>query len=279
MHASHARSRSDRKPEMPTCPSADPNATSAVASARAATWRALAAAAFVLLLALRVVYAFSLVVNSDEPQHLHVAWEWWQGRLPYRDVFDNHAPAFGFLYAPLLAALGERADIVPLMRLGVLPWYALTLWLCYRIGSALFERRIALAATAIAALDPTFFLKSVEFRPDVPWAAACLLAVVIAVAPEPVRWRWAKVGLASGFALALSIKTALFLVAGGTAGAVLLVPQWRASPRAALRTWLTGGAAWLAGFAAIPAFIAICFAAAGAADALAYCLFDHNLAN
>src|SRR6185312_17228889 len=69
------------------------------------------------LLVLRVVYAWALHVNSDEPQHLHVVWAWTQGLLPYRDVFDNHAPLFQLICAPLLALLGERADLVALMRL------------------------------------------------------------------------------------------------------------------------------------------------------------------
>ena len=46
----------------------------------------------------------------------------------------DHAPLFHILYAPLLAALGERVDIVPLMRLAVMPWYLLTLWLAWLLG-------------------------------------------------------------------------------------------------------------------------------------------------
>ena len=61
------------------------------------------------LLALRLVYAWTLRVNSDEPQHLHVVWAWTKGLLPYRDVFDNHAPLFDFLNAPLLVLVGEKA--------------------------------------------------------------------------------------------------------------------------------------------------------------------------
>src|SRR5512144_27287 len=98
------------------------------------------AVALLDLLALRIWLAFTLRVNSDEPQHLHTVWCWTQGLLPYRDVFDNHAPLFHLLYAPLLAALGERADIVPIMRLAVIPWYALAVWLTYRLGGVLYDR-------------------------------------------------------------------------------------------------------------------------------------------
>ena len=87
-------------------------------------WPAIAMlAAAAALLALRVKTAFTLSMNSDEPQHLHVVWAWTQGLVPYRDVFDNHAPLFHWLCAPLLAAFSERADIVALMRLAMIPLY------------------------------------------------------------------------------------------------------------------------------------------------------------
>ena len=42
--------------------------------------------------ALHAGYVLHHRVNTDEPQHLHVAWSVAQGLLPYRDVFDNHSP-------------------------------------------------------------------------------------------------------------------------------------------------------------------------------------------
>ena len=76
-----------------------------------------------VLLALKIVFAFHLRIDSDEPQHLHTVWAWANGQLPYRDVFDNHMPLFQFLCAPLFRAWGERADIVCLMRLAMIPLY------------------------------------------------------------------------------------------------------------------------------------------------------------
>ena len=42
---------------------------------------------------LRIAAFFRYRFDSDEPQHLHIAWAWTAGLLPYRDVFDNHAPS------------------------------------------------------------------------------------------------------------------------------------------------------------------------------------------
>ncbi|HEY2388194.1 MAG TPA: hypothetical protein VGK30_14625 [Candidatus Binatia bacterium] len=59
---------------------------------------------------LRAIDAFHYRVDTDEPQHLHVIWGWTHGLLQYRDVFDNHAPLFHLLYAPVLMLVGERAN-------------------------------------------------------------------------------------------------------------------------------------------------------------------------
>src|SRR5260370_3058463 len=69
-----------------------------------------------LFVASRVVLAWHQTIDSDEPQHAHVAWAWVHGFVQYRDVFDNHTPLFHLLSAPLVALIGERADILALLR-------------------------------------------------------------------------------------------------------------------------------------------------------------------
>jgi hypothetical protein len=239
---------------------------------------ALVAAALLGLLALRIWLAFTLRVNSDEPQHLHTVWCWTQGILPYRDVFDNHAPLFHVLYAPLLAMLGERADIVPLMRLAVIPWYALTLWFVYLLGSKLYDRRIGWIAVGLTALYPTFFTRSVEFRPDDAWAAAWIGALVVAVSGRPTRKRALQCGMVAGLAAAFSIKSAILITAALVAAAMVMVilalqhrmPNWRATLSVAVATAIGG--------AILPVTILIAFVAAGAWEAMRYCLFVHNVA-
>lgn len=241
--------------------------------------RAPIVAAIAALLVLRIWFAFTLRVNSDEPQHLHVIWNWLQGSLPYRDFFDNHAPLFQIVHAPFLAVLGERADIVPLMRLTTLPWYALAVWLTWRLGRALFDARTGVVAAAIAALYPTFFVATTEFRPDTAWAAAWTAAVVAAVAGAATRRRAFECGLLAGLAAALSIKSALLFASAGVATALLLT-AWAGQRRQV--DWresfvLVLGVA--AGSAVLPILIAAAFVAAGAGEAMRYCLIVHNAAS
>src|SRR6266849_10610329 len=79
--------------------------------------------------------------DSDEPQHLHVAWGWTAGLLPYRDVFDNHAPLFHILTAPLVALIGEDPRILVFMRLAMTPFFAAALVGSFLVGRRLFGAR------------------------------------------------------------------------------------------------------------------------------------------
>src|SRR6188768_4149657 len=69
-----------------------------------------------LALLLRAAALFRYRFDSDEQQHLHVTWGWTAGLVQYRDLFDNHAPLFHMLTAPLLALVGERSDVLLWMR-------------------------------------------------------------------------------------------------------------------------------------------------------------------
>src|SRR5436189_2518222 len=121
------------------------------------------------MLVLRVVYALAYPVDTDERQHLHVAWAWTKGLLPYRDVFDNHAPLFHILSAPLVALMGEDPRILVFMRLAMIPLFAAALAGTFLLGRRLFGTRAGLWAAAICGLSPTFFFKSLEYRTDVLW--------------------------------------------------------------------------------------------------------------
>src|SRR5881409_2866443 len=130
-----------------------------------------------VIVLLRVVYARAYPVDSDEPQHLHVAWAWTKGLVPYRDIFDNHAPLFHLLSAPLVALVGENPRILLLMRLAMIPVFAGCLWGSYILGRRLFGARAGWWAALLCGLSPTFFFKSVEYRTDVLWAALWVLAI------------------------------------------------------------------------------------------------------
>src|ERR1700719_4251939 len=112
---------------------------------------------FLMLLFLRWLYVTTQPWDSDEPQHLHVVWAWANGLLPYKDVFDNDAPLFQAMSAPLFSLLGERADIVAAMRWAMLPIAVVILLTTFWIGRRLFSPRVGFWGALLAASYPDLY--------------------------------------------------------------------------------------------------------------------------
>lgn len=211
-----------------------------------------------LSLVLRALAFFRYRFDSDEQQHLHVVWGWTAGLVPYRDFFDNHLPLFHLLSAPFLAILGERRDILLWMRAPMLVLFAAVVWGTYVLGKQLFGERTGAWAAVLLSLFPPFFLKSLEFRNDNLWNALWIVAIVGLVR----GWSPFLAGLLLGLAFAASVKTLVLVFALVVA---LILTR---------RRWLE----LLAGFAVVPALLAIAFASIGAWDELLYCNVTFNAA-
>src|SRR2546425_5586087 len=232
--------------------------------------RALLALSAATLL-LRVAYAFAYPVDSDEPQHLHIAWAWTKGLLPYRDVFDNHAPLFHTLSAPLVAIIGENPRILLLMRLAMIPIFAAALGGSYSLGRSVFGARVGAWAALLCGLGPTFFFKSVEYRADVLWAALWVLAMAALLGGRLDTRRAFRGGLLAGACLAVSLKTVMLLSALGIASVSVRLMARR---QAGSLSWVLS---FLAGLVVPPAAILLYFSARGALGDLLYCTVEHNL--
>ncbi len=176
-----------------------------------------ASVALLLGLLLRFMYVIRQPVNSDEPQHLHVAWGWAHGLMEYRDVYDNHTPLFHVLMSPLVWIVGDRPELFMWARLAMIPLWALTLVATYLAGRSLYGRRVGLWATVLAGLLQPMFVKSVEFRTDDLWAMCWMgtIAVLVAGTFTPARGFWT--GLLIGLCAGVSIKTGLLVTALGWA--------------------------------------------------------------
>src|SRR5262245_13247364 len=201
---------------------------------------AVAVGLFLVLLALKLFYVTNQPWDSDESQHLHVVWAWANGLLPYKDVFDNHAPLFQALSAPVFALFGDRADIVTVMRWAITPVAVLVLLMTCHLGRRLFSRRVALWGTVLAACFPNLYFKLDEYRPDLFWAAVwlVLLAILTGGKLTPRRLFWA--GFALGVGFSVSMKTTFLLMTvllvGGVVWLVwLMVPELQNRPGESVR--------------------------------------------
>jgi dolichyl-phosphate-mannose-protein mannosyltransferase len=227
-------------------------------------------------LVLRALAFFRYRFDADEQHHLHVAWGWTAGMVQYRDYFDNHAPLFHLLMAPLVALLGERSTILLWMRAPMLVLFGAVVWGTYVLARRLYDERVAAWAALLLALFPPFFLKSLEFRTDNLWTALWIAALVVLTSETLTARRGFLVGLILGCAMATSLKTMLLVLT--------LVAAWgimrffarpltlTLSPRAG-----RGGWAWtIVGFLVVPVALALFFAASGAWDSLVYCTLTFN---
>ncbi len=229
---------------------------------------------FGLILILRVMFAYTYRVNSDEPQHLHVVWAWANGLLQYKDLFDNHTPLFHIIFAPIYNFFGERSDIIVIMRLTEIPLYFLSLWAIYLIGKSLYSNQVGTLAAIITGISAHFFLVSLEFRTDVLWMLLWLMALAVLV-HKPLKISCTFVaGLLLGAAVSTSMKTILLLMALGLSvlGAHLLVRT-----PTHLKSYVSNGLSLLAGLVLIPTILILYFASKGALGQMYYSVIQHNV--
>jgi hypothetical protein len=226
------------------------------------------------ILALRIVYLREFRFDTDEPQHLHVVWSWVRGLVQYRDVFDNHAPLFHLMMAPVAAAVGERPGILYAMRAAMVPLSAATLWGTYALGRAVFGRAVGAWAAAFAALVPNFFLTQVEFRADALWTTLWLLSLAVLLDGRLTHRRAWTAGLLLGATLCTSLKTVMLLGALASALAVTLIRDRRGT---ALQTLSRHALSATFGFVIVPAAVALFFARCGAFGAMIDATITHNV--
>jgi Dolichyl-phosphate-mannose-protein mannosyltransferase len=211
--------------------------------------------------------------DSDEPQHLHVAWGWTVGLLQYRDLFDNHAPLFHIVTAPLLRTVGERPDVLFFMRAPMLVLFAIVVAATYVLGRRLYEHRVGIWSATLLTFFPVFFLKSIEYRTDNLWDALWMIALLILTGGPLTALRLFVFGLFLGAALATSLKTTLLLFTVVAAGAITYAFCF---PRRSAAEAVRCAAAALLGVMAVPAAICAYFYARGGWSSLLYCVIEFN---
>jgi hypothetical protein len=238
-----------------------------------ATLIVLGVAALVLRVALIPFYGYS----DDEPQHLHVAWAWSKGLVQYRDVFDNHVPLFHLIMAPLVGLIGEKPWILVFMRATMLPFLGILAWCFYDLLRRLFDKRLAIWGVILLCSLPIFFLPSIEFRTDVPWAMTWMLALWTLLGGQWSLRRALAGGLLLGVAFCTSMKTVIMLATLASAWTALVVVDGPYRRGLTLRG-VAGSAAALLGGVAMPLLLLAAFIHwLGIWREFYYCTVLHNV--
>lgn len=183
--------------------------------ARAALFATPARAVLAVIVAgtlLRLAMAVALGYGVDEGYMVVAGRDW---RFGYFD----HPPLSWWLSHGMAALAGSEAAWV--VRLPFIALFAVSTWLVFRLGAALFGPRAGAWAAAALNLSPVFAVTSGGWvLPDGPLdcaLAATALCLVHAVRAEGGAWRWwLGAGLAAGGAL-LSKYSAALVLAGAFA--------------------------------------------------------------
>jgi len=229
------------------------------------------------LLAARFFLIFRYRFDSDEPQHMHIAWAWSHGMVQYRDVFDNHMPLFHLVTSPLFAIGGDDPRLLFAARMLMVPLFVLSISLVWLIARRLFDARTAFWAAGLAAITPPFFLGSLEYRTDDLWIVCWLAALAITISNMKPLPKSIFGGLALGLAAGVSMKTTLFVAAITAAGALTPLLMWHRGAKRTVGQIVRWVAIFTVCVAIVPVTIAGAFAAAGAWRSFQYGVFGHNV--
>jgi hypothetical protein len=210
---------------------------------------AILAALIGLATAIRAGVVLNASLNPDESEHLHATWLVGDGRVPFLDFWDHHAPLLFYLLAPLTRWLPDTPNVYFVARAVMVVTSGVALVLVYRLACRL-STSAAMAAVLLLAFLPRFVDKTTEVRPDVPalvaWLAA-LLALVRWRERAAPAWLWIA-GFALGGAVALNLKAAY----GAVGVAVVVALASRGDGAGAVRRAAAGLARLVAGAAVLP---------------------------
>ncbi len=184
--------------------------------------------------ALRLIFAQATGLGVDESYMVAT------GRNLRLGYFD-HPPAAWWLQWASAHLFNTETPLA--VRLPFIACFALSAWLIYRLGAAVFDRRAGLWAAVLLSLSPVFSVTTGTWvLPDGPLdcallgAALCLMNALPARGALALRW-WTGAGICAG--LALFAKYSAVLTIAGVFLYLLTSPPHR--------RWLTRPEPYLAG--------------------------------
>ncbi len=125
-----------------------------------------------------VYYSYVRDFHFDEFEHIHTSWKILQGHEIYVDFFQHHHPLFYYVLAPIIYFFGETTTSIFACRYLMLLMLGGILLITYYISIRLFKNReVALISVILTSTVVTFFMKSIEVRPDVPQTLMGILSV------------------------------------------------------------------------------------------------------
>jgi len=141
-------------------------------------WTAVLWGIFACILISIFLYSYSRYFDPDEIEHLHTGWKLTQGQKIYVDFFQHHHPFFDYIIAGVVRTYGDTVETIFASRYVMLLFTAGILAATYLLSVRLFKNaEVGILSMILTSTVVTFYMKSIEIRPDVPQALAGLLSI------------------------------------------------------------------------------------------------------
>ena len=125
-------------------------------------------------------YSQSKEFDKDELEHIHTAWKILQGQEIFIDFFQHHHPFFDYLIVPVIDNFGSTIKSIFISRYMMLFMIAAILVTTYFLSLRLFKNtEIGIISVILTSTVVTFYMKSIEIRPDVLQALIGLIAIYL----------------------------------------------------------------------------------------------------
>ncbi len=157
--------------------------------------------------------SFSVSLNHDEVESIHVAWKIFSGERIYVDFFEHHHPFYYYLLIPIIKLFNGNTGVVFAARALSLGMLLLVFAVTYDISRNVFGKRPAVISLVLLATVRVFIYKVIEIRPDVPEALFGLISVSLLL--NYFKRNTLKYLILSAVSLGLSflfLQKAIFLV-------------------------------------------------------------------
>jgi hypothetical protein len=123
-------------------------------------------------------YSGSMKFDNDEFEHIHTAWKMLQGREIYVDFFQHHHPFMYYMMMPVISIFGSTTESIFACRYIMLALTGGILIVTYLLSMRVFKNsEVGVISLILTSTMATFYMKSIEIRPDVPQTLAGLLSV------------------------------------------------------------------------------------------------------
>ncbi len=123
-------------------------------------------------------YSYNRGFDPDEFEHMHTAWKISRGQKIFIEFFQHHHPFFDYLITPVIDTYGDTIESIFVSRYMMLLLVAGMLAATYLLSVRIFKSsEIGVLSLIMTSTVVTFYMKSIEIRPDVPQTLAGLLSV------------------------------------------------------------------------------------------------------